>query len=271
MSTLQILSCIKENFNNCPNWGKYKVSFYDSSNIKCNSINYMILLYNGIDSTPAPILNSYFVLPDSFSINSPNILKLFPGEYNFCALLSSQELFLTDKIKLQNGLKYFYANRESKIRKSPLNRVGLFFNLANSMIIVKCTVDSVLDNCKISKIEISPPQEKDALLNIATGKCSYEQCTTLFFENALYNQKETEWVYYCNPTIAGTDLTFKITLSNSIDPIDKTLFIKVFLEKGLEQGMVNRFYLNVTPHNIEYISSTIIDWTDYAHYQDIVL
>lgn len=264
-------SCVKENFNNCPDWGKYKVVFYDSSNVECLSLNYITLLYSGVDSTWAPLLKKYFLEPYSSSIDSPSALKLFPGDYNFCALLSTEEMFLTDKIKLRNGLRYFYANTKNQIKKSTLNKVPLFFNLANSMIAIKCTLDSNLNNCIVKQIEISPPEEKNALLDITNGLCGYESHTTDYFENTHYNSRENEWLFYCNPTVPGNDLTIKVTLIDSNSIIPKTLITKVFLEKGLEQGKVYRLYLNATPYKIEYLSSTIIDWIDYAHYQDITL
>ena len=269
--TLLNHSCIKENFGNCPNWGKYKVSFYDSSNVQCSTTNHILLQYNGIDSTSSPLLSRHFLMPHSSSIDSPNLIKLFPGKYNFCALLSSDLIILDNKIKFKNGLSYFYANTKDRIEKSPLNKVNLFFNLANSMIAVKCFIDSNLNNCNIFQVAISPPEEKNRLFNLSNGICTCEQVTTIFFDNAIYNNNENEWVYYCNPLVAGTDLTFKITLLDTISNTYKTLNTKAFLQTGLEQGKVSTFYLNVTPHKIEYISSTIIDWIDYIHYDNIEL
>lgn len=268
---LSSYSCMKESFNNCPNWGKYKVCFYDRSNLKCSSVNYITLLYSGVDSSWAPMLRRYTHTADSLLIDSTGLLRLFPGTYSFRALLCAEGDVLNDRVHLRNGHRYLYAATVDRVQKSPENRVGFHFKLANSMIIVKCTLESSLEGYEISKVEVTPPEEKSALLNISNGICSYEQCTSSFFDNALYNQSENEWVYYCNPTIAGNYLSFKITLSNSISTIFKTLFTKVFLEIGLEQGRVNRFYLNVTPNKVEYLSSTIIDWTDYNHSQEIVL
>lgn len=264
-------SCLKENFNNCPDWGKYKVGFFDSSSVNNLSINYIILLYNGIDSTSAPLLKKYFLKPYSSVIDSPSVLKLYPGEYHFCALLSSQELFLNDKVKLKNGLRYFYANTKNQIKKSPFNKVPLFFNLANSMIAVNCSLDSSLDVCNISRVEISPPEEKNALLNLSDGTCSYEGLTSEYFDTTIFNSKENEWTYYCNPTVPGNDLTFKVILINSNSTNYKTLITKVFLDTGLEQGKVYKFHLNVTPNKIEYLSSSIIDWIDYIYPLEIML
>ena len=269
--TLLNHSCIKENFGNCPNWGKYKVSFYDSSNVQCSTINHILLQYNGIDSISDPLLSRHFLMPHSTLIDSPNLIKLFPGDYNFCALLSSDQIFLNDTVKFKNGLSYFYANTKDKIEKSPLNKVNLFFNLANSMIEVQCLVDSCLKDCNVFQVAISPPEDKNRLFNLSTGKCTCEQVTTDFFENAVYNNNDNKWVYYCNPLVAGTDLTFKITLLDTISNIYKVLNTKTFLHTGLEQGKVSTFYLNVTPHKIEYVSSTIIDWIDYIHYDHIEL
>lgn len=268
---LLIQSCIKESFNSCPDWGKYKVGFYSSSNKQHDSANDIIILYNGIDSSKSPILYRSSLLLDTSYIGSTNLLKLFPGKYSFCALLAQESLALTDIIKFKNGLRYLYAGSNSIVKKSPLNKVGLFFNLANSMVGVKCYLDSSLHNYTISQLEISPPEEKNAHFKISNGMCSYEQCTTDFYDNAIYDNTELEWIYYCNPIVPGNDLRFRITLLDNTNKVHIMLTTKVFLSTGLEQGKVYRFHLNVTPSKIEYISSTIIDWIDYIHHEDIEL
>lgn len=269
--SLSCSSCIKEDFSNCPNWGKYRVAFYDNSNVECNTINYITLLYTGVDSLQTPLLKQYKHTSDSLLIDLSGILRLFPGKYHFKALLYSKKALLNNIVQMKNGQRYLYASTINHIKKLPENRVGLHFKLANSMIIAKCTLEKNLDNLKISQVEISPPQEKHSLLNLTNGKCNYEQCFTSFFEHTLYNQNSNEWFYYCNPTKAGNYLSFKITVSDTTSKTNKTLITKVFLETGLEQGRVNKFNLNVTPNQVEFLSSTIIDWTDYEHYQEIIL
>lgn len=264
-------SCIKENFNNCPDWGKYKVAFYDSSSVECLSLNYVTLLYNGVDSISSPLFKKYFLTPYSPLIDSPSVLKLFPGSYNFCALLSNEEVILNKRVRLKNGFRYFYANTKNKIEKSALNKVPLIFNLANSMVVIKCSLDSNLNNCTVEQIAISPPEEKNAQLDISNGLCEYESHTTEYFENTTYHSNGQEWIFYCNPTVPGNDLIFKVTLQDIKSSTPKTLITKIFLETGLEQGKVYRFYLNVTPYKVEYMSSTITDWTDYFHTEEITL
>lgn len=269
--SLSFSSCIKENYSNCPNWGKYKIQFYDISHIECNSINYITLLYKGVDSLHAPLLKRYIHTSDSLLIDSSGILRLFPGRYHFNALLCSEKALLNNMVAIKNGVRYLYATTISPIVKSPENRVGLNFQLSNSMIAVKCSLEKSLESYIISQVELTPPEEKCALLNIIDGKCGYENCFSSFFEHTLYNKLNKEWFYYCNPTKAGNFLSFKITIIDTIENHKKTIFSKVFLERGLEQGRVNRFNLNVTPHKIEYLSSTIIDWTDYNKYPEILL
>lgn len=265
-------SCLKENFNNCADWGKFKVIFHDSSNLERPSISYVTLLYSGVDSNSTALLKSYVLKPYSLLLDSPSVLKLLPGEYNFCALLSSDTIIQNSRIRLKNGVKYFYTSTKKQIRKLPSNKVPLFFNLANSIIAIECSLDSNLNNYKVKQIEISPPQEKDALLDITNGICGYESQTSDYFENTQYNSKEDVWLFYCNPIIPGNNLTIKITLIDGItNNTDKTLITKVFLEAGLEQGRVYKLSLNVTPYKIEYLSSSIIDWIDYNHYEEIVL
>ncbi len=264
-------SCIKEDFGNCPNWGKYKVGFYTKSNVNYLSTNCMLLFYSGIDSLSAPVLNRNFLMQNSSEKSSPHLLKLFPGEYNFCALLSGEEEILNNRVKLKNGRRYLYASTKEQIKKSPLNKVSLHFNLANSMIVIKCSMDSSLNDCDVSEVKISPPQEENAILNLCDGTCCFEQYTTAFFENSIYDTNEKEWAYYCNPLEPGNELSFKIILLDSISQTNKILAVKVFLNTGLEQGKVYKFHLNITPHKIEYKSSTIIDWDNYIHYEDIEL
>lgn len=264
-------SCIKENFRNCPNWGKYRVGFYTKSNIEYSSINYVTINYSCADTMNRQILKKYNSVSDSLLTYPTELIRLFPGNYKFSVLLSTEEVTINNLIKIQNGHPYLYATSNNEIIKSPLNKVGFIFNLANSMIAVKCSLDSTFNNCTICKVELSPPQELYALLNISNGICCYEKQTTDYFDNAIFDNKENEWIYYCNPMVSGNNLIFKITILDKVANIHKILFCKVFLESGLEQAKVSRFYLNVSPHSIDYVSSTITDWIDYTHYQDIVL
>src|SRR3989339_914926 len=126
--------CVRENLYLCPDWGKYRVLFYDKTQNR-DRLNYNVVIQERSASL------AYTRTPDTTQLKSGNVLKLYPGNYLFNALLSTTKLEVSKRPGMKNGYQYLFADTSVKIVKAGINQVKLDFKLANSLIAVKCNFD----------------------------------------------------------------------------------------------------------------------------------
>ena len=100
ITVLVISSCINENHDLCPDYGKYRVLFYDMYEIK-NTLEYYVCIGDkySIDKGENT-LDEYKLTPGTTLLKSDKVLKLYPGKYNFVALQSTERVIFKD-----NGIK----------------------------------------------------------------------------------------------------------------------------------------------------------------------
>jgi len=263
---ISLLSCIKENYDSCVDYGKYRVIFYDidSSYFRhsYNVIIYPIALKENIAQKAC-----MYVRPaDNNLLYSEKTLKLYPMDYAFKALMSRHEMNPDDDlVKLNNGEAYFFADCPGRIRKASENRVGLNFGLFNSLVRIICNLSHDSEGeYEISKVEITPPDNIGIILNINSGKCNYAQNVSDFYEECTFESNAGYiFIYYCVPIIKSNYLNFRVHVDNIVTKKATVLYAKAFLNKNIEQGKVYEFRFNVTPYDIVYKSSSVLDWSDY--------
>lgn len=264
-----VSGCVKENYDECPDWGKYRVLFYDKTSAR-ERIDYNVIIHE--ISTDRTITQNnatsyrYVRTPDTTQLKSGKVLKLFPGDYSFNALLSRASLDVESTPGMRNGHQYLFADTTAQIIKAGINPVELDFQLANSLIVVKCHFDTgYAESHQIFKIEISCPDDDFVAIDMLTGLSNYAQTVSSFYEECLYDDKQESFYYYCVPVINGNYLNFKVYVRDNNDMSVKTLLSGIFLKANIEQGKAYLFQFNVTPYEIEYMTTTVIDWTDYCH------
>lgn len=251
--------CVKENLNLCPNWGKYRVLFYDKTTDRY-SAEYNVVIQDMAGS------HRYFRTPDSAQLKSDKVLKLFPGKYSFKALLSREPLDAVSRPVIKNGYQYMFADTSANIIKASINPVVLDFKLANSLIVVRCHFDAGhTESHQIARMEISCPDDDSVTIDMHTGLSNYAQTVSSFYEECLYDYKQESFYYYCVPVISGNYLNFKVYVRDKNDMSIKILLSRIFLNTNVEQGKAYLFRFNVTPYKIEYMTTSVIDWNDYCH------
>lgn len=264
ISAIVITSCINENYDLCPDYGKYRVLFYDMDDKK-PLVDYFVCITDknsinkGINT-----LNEYILPSGATLLKSDKVLKLYPGKYNFIALLSTDKMIcLNKKIQLKNNSPYLYTDTSKTIIKQSYNDVILRFTLANSLIQIKCIIDNeYLSRYKISKVALSCPDDDGIFMDFTTGICNYSQTMSEFYEETLYNEQQDIFFIYCVPVVSSNYLNFKISIDDKYQKTENMLFCRIFLNTDISQGKVYQFRFNVTPFEIQYINTSISEWNE---------
>ncbi len=266
-------SCIKEGYEQCPDYGKYRVVFNDADTSK-GKTDYNVLVCP-LEKEKMSFTNAYqyYRLADSSLLKSDRELKLFPMEYSFKALLSQNQMILAgSNVSLKTGVMYLFADSSASVIKAVLNNVSLRFTLANSLIRVICNFsENPTSQYRISKVEISSADDSGIELNMLSGKCNSAQEVTDFYEECVKENDSNVFNYYCVPIVKARYLNFKIFVEDLSTNKTNVLFSRVFLITDIEQGKVYDYRFDVTPYDIEFKTTTILDWNDYVHNTNISL
>jgi len=262
--SMSMSSCIRENYDLCPDYGKYKVLFLDKNDAKSTADYHVFITEKISQITFNSTQHKYIRLADTTLLKSDKVLKLFPGDYNFVALLSANQMIcLNKKIQIKNNSPYLYADTIKSVIKRSYNNVILRFSLANSLIQTKCIIDSVFkERYKISRVVLSSPDDSDIYLDLSSGLCNYSQLVSDYYQEAVYNILTDVFNNYCVPIIKSNYLTFKVSIEDNEQKTDNTLFCRIFLNTDISQGKVYQFRFNVTPYAIQYINTSISDWDE---------
>lgn len=266
-------SCIKEDYEQCPDYGKYRVVFNDADNSK-GKADYNVLVCP-LEKEKMSFTNAYQYhrLADSSLLKSDRELKLFPKEYSFKALLSQNQMILAGSdVSLKTGAMYLFADSSASVVKSVRNNVNLRFTLANSLIRVICNFSqNPISEYRISKVEISSPDDIGIELNMLLGKCNSAQEVTDFYDECVKENDSNVFNYYCVPIVKARYLNFKVFIEDISANKTNVLFTRVFLNTDIEQSKVYNYRFDVTPYDIEFKTTTILDWNDYVHNTNISL
>ena len=266
-------SCIKEDYEQCPDYGKYRVVFNDADNSK-GKTDYNVLVCP-LEKGKVTFTNAwqYYRLADSSLLISERELKLFPMEYSFKALLSQNQMILAGSdVSLKTGAMYLYADSSASVIKAVRNNVSLRFTLANSLIRVICNFsENPISQYRISKVEISSADDNGIELNMLSGRCNSAQEVTDFYDECVREIDSNVFNYYCVPIVKAKYLNFKVFVEDISANKTNVLFSRVFLNTDIEQGKVYDYRFDVTPFDIEFKTTSILDWNDYVHSTNISL
>ncbi len=266
-------SCIKEDYEQCLDYGKYRVVFNDADNSK-GKTDYNVLVCP-LEKGKATFTNAwqYYRLADSSLLRSERELKLFPMEYSFKALLSQNQMILAGSdVSLKTGAMYLFADSSASVVKAVLNNVSLRFTLANSLIRVICNFsENPISQYRISKVEISSVDDSGVELNMLSGKCNSAQEVTDFYDECVREIDSNVFNYYCVPIVKAKYLNFKVFVEDISANKTNVLFSRVFLNTDIEQGKVYDYRFDVTPFDIKFKTTSILDWNDYVHSTNISL
>ncbi len=266
-------SCIKEDYEQCPDYGKYRVVFNDADSSK-GKTDYNVLVCP-LEKGKVNLTNAwqYYRLADSSLLISERELKLFPREYSFKALLSQNQMLLAgNDVSLKTGAMYLYADSSASVVKAVRNNVSLRFTLANSLIRVRCNFsENPISQYRISKVEISSPDDSGIELDMLSGKCNSAQEVTDFYDECVRENDSNVFNYYCVPIVKAKYLNFKVFVEDISANKTNVLFSRVFLNTDIEQGKVYDYRFDVTPFDIEFKTTSILDWNDYVHSTNISL
>ena len=266
-------SCIKEDYEQCPDYGKYRVVFNDADNSK-GKTDYNVLICP-LEKGKVSFANAYqyYRMADSSLLRSERELKLFPREYSFKALLSQNQMMLAgSNVSLKTGVMYLFADSSASVIKAVLNNVSLRFTLANSLIRVICNFsENPISQYRISKVEISSADDNGIELNMLSGRCNSAQEVTDFYDECVRESDSNVFNYYCEPIVKAKYLNFKVFVEDISANKTNVLFSRVFLNTNIEQGKVYDYRFDVTPFEIEFKTTSILDWNDYVHNTNISL
>ena len=266
-------SCIKEDYEQCPDYGKYRVVFNDADNSK-GKTDYNVLICP-LEKGKVSFANAYqyYRMADSSLLRSERELKLFPREYSFKALLSQNQMMLAgSNVSLKTGVMYLFADSSASVIKAVLNNVSLRFTLANSLIRVICNFsENPISQYRISKVEISSADDNGIELNMLSGRCNSAQEVTDFYDECVRESDSNVFNYYCVPIVKAKYLNFKVFVEDISANKTNVLFSRVFLNTNIEQGKVYDYRFDVTPFEIEFKTTSILDWNDYVHNTNISL
>jgi hypothetical protein len=275
-----VTSCVKESYVNCPDYGKYRVLFYDKNEDGERREMRGAIFYKNIDTPTTEVgVYSCSLKDESPSVITERVVRLYPGLYRFYSVLRTKQLDnIMDIVKMKNLDLYMITDVVERVTKSGENRVMFEYCFANSMIEAKCTMDQeFMEEYYIYDFELSAPDDTDILLNLDSGICNYATQITDFYDHFRYNGKKDLFEYLCVPVLSGNFLNFKITIKRESpqmgSEISDSIVLKtrVYLLSNIEQGKITRFHFNVTPHEISYLSTTVEDWKDYEQEEDISL
>lgn len=264
-------SCIKENYSKCPDYGKYRISLYERSAIDKKAAMSAIVLYSSVESeVKSSGICSLIRSGGDSLLKLERPLRLYPGLYNFKAFLTKGPIQYNNKmVKIKNQELHVMADTIERVSKQGENRVLLTFLLSNSQIEVKCNLDSKYrDQYLVYDVQMSAPDDRDIFLDTESGSCNYSQTITEYYDYFLYSEASDIFEYYCVPFLGGCYLNFRFKLSpvdvdeNSEGDESILLQTRIFLNMDINQGKVYKFTFDVTPYEINYLSTSVRDWFD---------
>ncbi len=264
-----LLSCIKENYDFCPDYGKYKVLFTSAGAETGSDIEYLSVRYNGLNVNENIVgYHDYSKVRGDSLFQSQNLLKLPQGKFSFNALISNSPIIKEEGMfKMTNGIVFLIGKTVKNIIKKKCNIIGIRLSLCNSLIQVKCNLSSSLsDEYLIENLNISAPCDSSVLLNLLSGKCNYSGRTTQKYDYFRINRSKGLYEYYTVPISSGCILNFRLTLVPKNNPVDgkenisKILTTKIHLNHNIEQGKIYLFNFDVIGPGLNHISTTVFDW-----------
>ncbi|MDP3436003.1 MAG: hypothetical protein Q8S04_02045 [Bacteroidales bacterium] len=268
---LSASSCIKENYSMCPDYGKYRITFYERSGIEHNAAMNAIVIFNPIDrDNSLSGICRFTRAPGDSLLKQESPLRLYPGDYNFKAFLTKGSIQYNNKmVKIKNQELHVMADTIERVSKLGENRVLLTFVLSNSQIEVQCNLDPrYRDLYRVYEVEMSAPDDRDIFLDTESGSCNYSQTITEYYDYFLYSEISNIFEYYCVPFLGGCYLNFRFKLYPANEDEDsengKTIMLqtRIFLNMDINQGKAYRFTFNVTPYEVNYLSTSVRDWFD---------
>jgi len=280
ISLLSANSCIKENYSICPDYGKYRITFCQRSGIEQKAAMNAIVIYNSVDREGSSSGVCRFTrAPGDSMLNQEKPLRLYPGDYNFKAFLTKGAIqFNNNMVKIKNRELHVMADTIERVSKRGENRVLLTFVLSNSLIEVKCNLDPKYKNLyQVYDVEMSAPDDRDIFLDTESGCCNYSQSITEFYDYFLYSEISDIFEYYCVPFLGGCYLNFRFRLcplnvdEDSVSEQTIILQSRLFLNMEISQGRAYRFTFDVTPYEINYLSTSVRDWFDNDCIEEIPL
>lgn len=285
-SLLLLLSCIKEDLTNCPNWGKYRISLLEGEQLlSWLESNYSLyLLYQSHSNRDRLGESSYTLESGDNRYREYEALFLAPNRFTFYSLLTNSTIFASSSIRggqlweqgvddqsfryhnLKNGEHYLYCKCEVKIEKESVNIVTLHHTLLNAIIVLNPII-SATSKIDILQFEITPPNQSECRVDLLNGHCSRESRVSTFYEKCLFNPTYDRWYYPTNPLISGSEVTIRTTLFHRELQKEILLYSKLFLPMGLIGGKIHTITLSVTPNEVYEVSQGVEDWEEI--YSDI--
>ncbi len=271
ISLLSANSCIKENYSICPDYGKYRVTLYEKSRLNQKAEMNAIVIYSSVNSDNSLNgINRFTRAPGDSILKQEKPFRLYPGEYTFKAFLTKDSIQYNNKmVKIKNQELHVMADTIERVTKRGENRVLLTFVLSNSLIEVKCNLDpKYKDLYQVCEVEMSAPDDKDIFLDTESGNCNYSQKITEYYDYFLYSDISDIFEYYCVPFLGGCYLNFRFRLypvnEDEDSENDETIILqsRLFLNMEISQGKAYRFTFDVTPYEINYLSTSVRDWFD---------
>lgn len=255
-------SCIQEDYGNCPDYGKYPVIFIDDdTNLHREDYRVIIKVFEQNNSSHVVTVN-YIIRAGERELHSDKTLKLYPGYYTFKAIKSNNILNIQDDLlRMVNGYACLSIDLSEKIKKAPKNQLNMKFKLSNSLIRIACNMDKEAKNLfEIINVEISAPDDSNVFLNTITGKSNYSQEVTEYYDNCHLETEPYIYYYYSVPLVRSKYLNFKFTFKELSTQKVSSIYTRVFLSSDIEQGKVYDFHFDITPQDISYKITTIMDW-----------
>jgi hypothetical protein len=257
--SLSLLSCIREDLSECPYYGLYRVSFTDSLKNTGLFGGHTTICYTQKESKTGGQMQ-FKLHPDSTLLTPRHTYRLAPGTYSFNALFSADTAESTLPVILKNGIRYMYASTLRDIEKKGNNNIPLIFSPANSMIAVKFHLRHSGYDIKLA--EITPPEEKNALLNFNTGLCSHETEVSGFYIKCTHDITRDMWSTYCNPLSANNYIHIRATLYDKINKKIIILDTREYIRSNINQGETYILEADVTPQKLRIISGKIEKWKE---------
>jgi len=264
----------------CPDYGKYRVTFYEKSRLYERAAMNAIVIFKSVDRDEniSGIIRFTRASGDSV-LKQEKPFRLYPGEYNFKAILTKSPIQYNNKmVKIKNKELHVMSDTIERISKQGENRVLLTFALSNSLIEVKCNLSPKYKELyEVGDIEISAPDDRDIFLDTESGICNYSQTITDYYDHFMYSESSDIFEYYCVPFIGGRYLNFRFKLYppyiNEESENDQPIILqsRLFLNMDIAQGKVYRFTFDVTPYEINYLSTSVRDWFDNDSITEIPL
>lgn len=264
-------SCVKENYDACPDWGKYRVQFFDTL-IRSNETLNVIVASKSQDNH-LHMLGSFLKIDGTDLLQSQNVTRLLPGKYDFNTIMTADEVIKTGtSVTVRNGKPYFYSHTNDSIVKAEYNKVYLKYNLANVLLQFKCVLRSEYTaRYTIVNFRITQPIDNEIYCNLTNGVMNYSASTSEFFDESNYTANDDLFYNYVVPVLKSNYINIEVTLLDNYVNTQKKLFTRIYLNTDLVQGYVYKYGLDVTPNAVNHTTSTLKNWNDYIHNTDIQL